>query len=119
MGAKCTQPLSTCASALVDRLHGLKTSGCTALGPALAISIGLTSQTPGSKIILATDGMANTGCGKIEGLGKDEPPASLFYADMARRAVAAGTSISVITMEGETCSMENLGLCADMTQVLE
>merc|ERR1712146_42242 len=26
-----------------------------------------------------------------------------------------GTCISVITMEGEDCSMENLGVCADLT----
>merc|ERR1711988_1463797 len=38
-----------------------------------------------------------------------------FYTDIGRRAGEQGTCISVITMEGEDCSMENLGTCADLT----
>merc|ERR1712139_391789 len=38
-----------------------------------------------------------------------------FYSDIGRRAAEEGTCISVITMEGEDCSMENLGTCADLT----
>merc|ERR1712139_150107 len=38
-----------------------------------------------------------------------------FYGDIGRRAAEEGTCISAITMEGEDCSMENLGTCADLT----
>merc|ERR1712178_231 len=38
-----------------------------------------------------------------------------FYSEIGRRAAEEGTCISVVTMEGEDCSMENLGICADLT----
>jgi len=52
-----------------------KTNGTTALGPALAFSLGLCSQSneaSGSTIIVCTDGMANNGIGKLEGDDYDE-----------------------------------------------
>merc|ERR1712190_566344 len=63
------------------------------------------------KIVLCTDGMANNGVGAI----KDRSQVVEFYGDIGRRAAEEGTCISVITMEGEDCSMENLGVCADLT----
>jgi len=39
-----------------------------------------------------------------------------FYAEVAQRALDQGCSISVITMEGEDCAMENLGSAADITR---
>jgi len=60
---------------------------------------------------LCTDGMANNGVGTI----KNRDQLCPFYGDIARRAAEEGTCISVITMEGEDCSMENLGVCADLT----
>merc|ERR1719296_624600 len=54
--------------------------------------------------------MANNGVGTIK-----KGQACPFYGDIARRAAEEGTCISVVTMEGEECSMENLGICADLT----
>merc|ERR1712113_1171375 len=56
-------------------------------------------------------GMANNGIGAIQ----DRKQVVDFYGDIGRSAAEEGTCISVITMEGEDCSMENLGTCADLT----
>lgn len=42
-----------------------ETSGVTALGPGLALSVGMAAaeERPGSRVILCTDGMANVGIG--------------------------------------------------------
>merc|ERR1711998_751575 len=55
--------------------------------------------------------MANNGVGAI----KNRNQLVDFYSDIGRRAAEEGTCISVITLEGEDCSMENLGTCADLT----
>jgi hypothetical protein len=50
--------------------------------------------------------MANVGVGNLNN-GRSE-----FYQTIAIEAKDRGVSVSVITMEGEDCSMENLGtLC--------
>jgi hypothetical protein len=107
----CCEQLGDVAERLAATVANLKPSGNTALGPALAVSVGLASGRAGSKIVLCTDGMANNGVGSIQ----DRKQVVDFYADIGRRAAEEGTCISVITMEGEDCSMENLGTCADLT----
>jgi actin-related protein len=110
LGSECSEPVAEVGKRLQSTLASLKPCGNTALGPALAVGVGLASGRPGSKIVICTDGMANNGVGAIQ-KGKSNP----FYGDIARRAAEEGTCISVITMEGEDCSMENLGTCADLT----
>jgi len=107
----CSDPVLAAAERLRATVKGLRPSGNTALGPALAVSVGLASGRAGSKIVLCTDGMANNGIGAIRSKDQLCP----FYGDIARRAAEEGTCISVVTMEGEDCSMENLGICADLT----
>jgi hypothetical protein len=111
LASSCTDRISEVATRLSTTVSGLKPCGNTALGPALAVAVGLASSRPGSKIVLCTDGMANNGVGAIR--NRDETVD--FYGDMGRHAAEEGTCISVITMEGEDCSMENLGICADLT----
>jgi len=111
LGLFCTEQVVDVAERLEGTVAGLRPSGNTALGPALAVSVGIASGRPGSKIVLCTDGMANNGVGAI----KNKSQAVEFYGDIGRRAAEEGTCISVITMEGEDCSMENLGTCADLT----
>eukprot|EP00930_Biecheleria_cincta_P052686 TRINITY_DN3797_c0_g1_i2.p1 TRINITY_DN3797_c0_g1~~TRINITY_DN3797_c0_g1_i2.p1 ORF type:complete len:1298 (+),score=257.87 TRINITY_DN3797_c0_g1_i2:313-3894(+) len=111
LGSLCSEQVVNAAERLETTLAGLKPCGNTALGPALAVGVGLASKRLGSKIVLCTDGMANNGVGAI----RDRNAVVEFYGDIGRRAAEEGTSISVITMEGEDCSMENLGTCADLT----
>ena len=57
-----------CFSALKTKVQGLHTAGCTALGPALAVSVAMASDRPtSSEIILCTDGVPNTGVGSLSG----------------------------------------------------
>merc|ERR1712232_1443990 len=110
LGESCTDTVGSASERLMATVANLRPSGNTALGPALSVGVGLASGRPGTKIVLCTDGMANNGGGAIQ-----KNKECLFYADIARRAAEEGTCISVITMEGEDCSMENLGACADLT----
>lgn len=60
-------------------------------------------------MIALIDGVANCGVGNLD---KGD---SAFYEQIARTAKNRGVSVSVITMEGEDCKMENLGTTADIT----
>ena len=123
LGGRCVEDAATAVSQLASRVEGLKTTGCTALGPALATAVGIASDSPGSQILVCTDGAANVGVG---GTGFNNgwhgnPPASTseeaaqFYLDIAQLARAESSSISVVTCEGEDCNLENLGTVADIT----
>jgi actin len=106
--AKCTAPISASFDSLVDKIYRFEENGATALGPALAVATGLTSGAAGARVILCTDGIANCGVGNM----KDGPR---FYNEIAKTARDLGTSISVVTIEGEDCKMEYLGNLADIT----
>ncbi|CAE8684637.1 unnamed protein product [Polarella glacialis] len=111
LGGSCTEKVADVLERLQATVGGLKPCGNTALGPALAVAVGLASCRTGSKIVLCTDGMANNGVGAIGDRNSVVP----FYGDIGLRAAEEGTCISIVTMEGEDCSMENLGICADLT----
>jgi len=111
LGLQCSDKVTDSIDRLLATVGALRPCGNTALGPALAVSVGLASGHPGTRIVLCTDGMANNGVGSIKN-GSEVCP---FYSSIACRAAEEGTCISVVTMEGENCSMENLGTCADLT----
>ena len=75
------------------KVKELRSGGATALGPALAVSVGLASTALGSRICLFTDGLANTGIGAVR-IGEEQP----FYVDVASRASELGVSVSVLTL---------------------
>lgn len=56
------------------KIELLRTEGCTALGPALAISAGIIAASPLSEVVLCTDGEPNTGVGNL-----DTAAGELFY----------------------------------------
>merc|ERR1719491_2039547 len=63
LGSHCSDQVGDVSDRLARTVAGLKPCGNTALGPALAVGVGLASVRPGSRIILCTDGMANNGVG--------------------------------------------------------
>jgi len=95
---------------LLRKVWELRTCGTTALGPALAMAVGLCSQ--GGQVVVCTDGLANQGIGAISSKGAANVP---FYTDVAERAMSSGVTVSMITIEGEECAMEHLGTTADIT----
>ena len=88
--------------------------GSTALGPGLVCALGLASQTPGSRVILCTDGLANVGLGSFNGINA-ENAAKAFYDQVGDVAVANGVSVSIITVKGNVCRVDALGPLTDRT----
>ena len=119
MARSCTESIEAAAASLATRVGNLRTTGSTALGPALATAIGLASDAAGSQIILCTDGAANVGIGSVTGYGGagqgNTNGAKQFYQDAAMIAREQSSTVSVVAVEGEDCSLENLGTCSDIT----
>jgi hypothetical protein len=90
------------------KLFELSENGATALGPSLAIAIGIASQTESSEVILCTDGIANIGVGSSK--------SKSFYETISSMAKKNNTTISLIGIEGEDCQLTNLSSCAEKTK---
>lgn len=103
---------------LSQKLMNLWEGGSTAIGPALLASIGLASNRKiGSKVIICTDGLANVGIGSLDSFKTTEEKlqAEEFYTKVANLAKESGLSISVLSIEGEECSIESLSKLAEFT----
>jgi hypothetical protein len=66
------------AATLVSVVNRLAVDGSTALGPALAVALGMCSAVPGSAVFCLTDGEANVGIGSLSSAG-----ARAFYSQIA------------------------------------
>lgn len=89
--------------------------GGTALGPALALAVGLAERgKPGSKVIICTDGMANVGIGSLNN-SRDETAGS-FYEQVGIYANERGININVVAIEGAECSLASLSYLSELTQ---
>ncbi|KAH3757449.1 circularly permutated Ras protein 1 [Pelomyxa schiedti] len=106
------KPISETHKFLAEAVRGLNEQGKTALGPALLVSTGIASQYPGSRVVICTDGLANVGVGNIEEGGLQ---GGSFYSAVGDLANASGVSVSVVSIKGSHCSIENLGRVADAT----
>jgi hypothetical protein len=87
----------------------LATRGSTALGPALALCVGMASNFPSAEIIVCTDGVSNVGCGNLS------HGDSGFYTTMGEYAQDSHTTVSVLGIEGSDCALEHLSTCASIT----
>ena len=103
---------------LCEKLIALEESGPTALGPALIAGVSLAMKgSPGSKVIICTDGLANVGIGALEGLSDTEVEAQeAMYEQVGIMAKDKGMTISVISIEGEECRLESLSALAEVTE---
>ena len=109
-------PLVSSSEPLLETIRGLEESGGTALGPALAVAIGMCTSCPGSRIVLCTDGKANVGVGSLDGAGGegDDSPDG-FYRSLASVAAKEGVSVSVISIADDDCELESLGVVTEAT----
>lgn len=107
--------------------------GPTALGPAALCAVALAKAN--GTIILCTDGMmsdsngkdaflshkfsglANVGLGAMDTLqtAAEQEAVESFYRRVADYAKSNGIVINTISIEGEDCKLENLGILADTT----
>ncbi|XP_038639812.1 circularly permutated Ras protein 1-like isoform X2 [Scyliorhinus canicula] len=103
--------------ALHHHIHQLQECGATALGPAALVSIAMASQKQGSKVIICTDGRANTILGNLEDIKDDKiyQSSKFFYNHLAEYAMTKGVIVSILTIEGTDCRLPELGQLADKT----
>jgi hypothetical protein len=100
------QSVNECGEYLADVVENLRSSGSTALGPAMVLALSIAGQREGSKVVLFTDGAANVGPGSIGGLDRDLT--ETFYANVGESAKEKGVPISVIAIKGSDCAMHLL-----------
>ncbi|XP_073513848.1 circularly permutated Ras protein 1-like isoform X2 [Phyllobates terribilis] len=110
-------PLMETLHALKGKIECLEEMGATALGPAALVSIAMASKSPGSKVIICTDGIANTDLGNLEDISEEYiyQSSKLFYSNLGDLALQHSVVVSVVTIEGTNCRLPELGLLADKT----
>ncbi|XP_047183833.1 circularly permutated Ras protein 1 isoform X2 [Scophthalmus maximus] len=111
-------PLSQTKDFLQRQIMGLSESGTTALGPAALLAIAMASRQPGSKVIICTDGKANTELGNLEVEDNDARTllsSTIFYQELGEYAADQGVTVSVLSIEGTDCRLDELGRLADRT----
>ncbi|KAG8009099.1 Circularly permutated Ras protein 1 [Nibea albiflora] len=111
-------PLSQTKDYLQRHILGLTESGATALGPAALLAIATASRQPGSKVIICTDGKANTELGNLEVEDNDARTllsSTIFYQELGEYAANQGVTVSVLSIEGTDCRLDELGRLADRT----
>ncbi|XP_032894945.1 circularly permutated Ras protein 1-like [Amblyraja radiata] len=98
------------------RVQEMREKGATALGPAALVAVSMASMSPGSKVIICTDGKANIGLGYLESMEEDMHAYSKqFYTDLGEQATLNGVIVSILTIEGTDCRLAELGNLADRT----
>ncbi|XP_028332837.1 circularly permutated Ras protein 1 [Gouania willdenowi] len=111
-------PLSETKDYLEKQVTELSESGTTALGPAALLAIAMASRHSGSKVIICTDGKANTDLGNLEVEDDDARTllsSTIFYQDLGDYAANHGVTVSVLSIEGTDCRLDELGRLADRT----
>ncbi|KJE95673.1 ras-like protein 2 [Capsaspora owczarzaki ATCC 30864] len=112
--AEKVEPISKSLAQLKRKVEGLEESGATALGPALAVAVGMAGRVPGSEVVLCTDGIPNVGLGAIDGAA-DPLAAAAFYTRIGELAREQDTTISLLGISGTDCGLQHLSACAKMT----
>jgi len=94
---KLIDPIALSFDNLITNLNKTEAKGQTALGPALVSALDVAAKgSPGSSIILCTDGLSNIGIGQLA-------------------AKAKNVTVSIVTIKGEGCKMEAIGKLAEIT----
>jgi transcription elongation factor Elf1 len=106
-GDQSLLPLSESFASLSAVIKKLQPGSATAMGPALALSVGIASSFHGTEIVVCTDGEPNVGVGQKEDPG--------FYGAVGELALANKTKISIIGIEGSSVSMDRLCDAARVT----
>lgn len=129
-GATPAKPVKDTAEALVRRIYGLREEGATALGPAVLVAVAMAAGRPGSRVVIVTDGMANTGLGSLEppdlpaGASPEmkeqaaqsaKAESDAFYGKVRGLAMEAGVTVDVIGFSDANCNLEALSALAEAT----
>lgn len=98
-------------------IFSLKTKGQTALGPAVALGIGIAERgVKGSKVVVFTDGVSNIGIGSLEGKDSKDIDKTSFYNQAGMYARERGLNVNVIAIGGAECKISYLASLAEFTE---
>ncbi|XP_048733712.2 circularly permutated Ras protein 1-like isoform X2 [Ostrea edulis] len=95
---------------IVTNVNKLRPKGCTSLGPALSVAMGIVEDSVGSEIILCTDGAPNGGIGSMS-----RDAVENFYVKAGEHAKKKNITISVLAVEGERTGLEKVCKCAEIS----
>jgi hypothetical protein len=112
------KPLKDTHDTLLKQLYNIQECGQTALGPAMLFSINMIKGiSPGSTIILCTDGVSNLGLGALEGIKdtKALEDIQVFYTQLGIAAKEKGVVINLITFEEVESKIDILMSMIDQT----
>jgi hypothetical protein len=113
---KNLKPIGESKAKLIEALMKLEEDGPTALGPAVAVSLGMARGSLGSRIVLATDGLSNTGIGSMD-VELLLHEAQEYYDKLAVVALGQSTTINIVGIRGgDSVRMGMLGKLSDVTQ---
>ena len=85
--------LHSSPSDIKGKVQALQTGSTTALGPALALCVGMASNFPSAEVILCTDGVSNVGVGNLEGGRSD----SGFYSTV-RACLKCSCTVPIVAI---------------------
>ena len=106
-----TRSIKDSQNNLLKQLFSIEETGQTSLGPAVLFTIKLIPGiSPGSRIILCTDGISNMGIGSMEDKKSLEEIEELkvFYKNLGLIAKSKGVIIDLITFEDEQSNIDVL-----------
>ena len=106
------RPIKNSAESWIKVIQQLKPMDYTALGPALLGGISVIGNSTNSRIILLTDGLANRGLGKLEGVSTS---GKAFYDETARICKKQGIIVEVVGVsntESSNMALQILGKLA-------
>jgi Mg-chelatase subunit ChlD len=93
----------------VQKLH---TEGSTALGPAMAVALGLATQIDAERVILLTDGEANVGIGSMDNFSP-----SLLYGELADHFMTTGVFVDIVGItSGSSIGLSVIGVMSERTK---
>jgi Mg-chelatase subunit ChlD len=91
-----TQPIKKARNQVELAISNLRATGSTALGPGMLAAIGLAGEgSPGSQVIVCTDGASN--------LGPNDPG---FYSRVGEYAQSKGVTVHIVTFQGTECNID-------------
>ena len=103
---------------LTAKVLALEENGSTALGPAVATSIAMAAEgSPGSQVVICTDGLANIGLGAFDEAKSPDEMARVdeFYEKLGVFAKEKGLTINIVSIIGDECNLESLSKLAELT----
>lgn len=109
------KPIKDSAKVLSDKLMSLE-SNCPWTWSSFNHR-SCSASSPGSSVILCTDGLANIGLGAFDEVKSAEQQAQTeaFYKRLGEFAKSKGISVSIISIIGDECNIDTLGRLAELT----